>query len=243
MLNSKPKNLGHRGASGYAPENTMAAFRLCMEMGSDGLEFDVQMTKDGVPVVIHDEKLLRTTGAPGTVNQYTWREIQSLDAGLWLDAKWQGERIPALEKVLAEFSGAYLNIEIKNSILPYEGLEEKVIYLIDRHCSPLNVIVSSFNHHSIRRISSIFPHIPTGYLFDKPAELAVETILGTSTAAVHPAFAYLTKESVRDYHQHGFKVNTWTVNSTEDMKQMIDMGVDAIITNYPLRLKEVLEAY
>ncbi|MFC4766139.1 glycerophosphodiester phosphodiesterase [Effusibacillus consociatus] len=235
-----PLIYGHRGASAYAPENTISAFRLAQEMGCHGLEFDVQLTKDGIPVVIHDEKMDRTTDKRGQVSTYTWNGIQSADAGSWKGKRWKGEKIPSLEEVLAEFNGMYLNIELKNSEVPYPGLEEKVVSLIDSYCDSKKVIVSSFNHESVRRIKKLAPHIRTGTLYDREPANLFEYLQSLGGDAVHPSYRLVTKEKVEQFHKLGFQINTWTVNRAFSMKRILQMGVDGIITNYPDRLKSLI---
>lgn len=235
-----PIIFGHRGASGYAPENTISAFRMAQKMGSHGLEFDVQLTKDGVPVVIHDETLDRTTDLKGQVSTYNWKQIQKADAGSWLDTRWSGEHIPSLEEVLREFSDLLLNIELKNSIVTYPGLEEKVLTLIRKYCQIDNVIVSSFNHQSLLKVKKLEPLIKTGILYEEEPTDAVHYSLQLGANAVHPDFRLLTKEKTAAFHERGLFVNTWTVNERVDVEKMIRIGVDGIITNYPDRVLSLL---
>ncbi|WP_026174431.1 glycerophosphodiester phosphodiesterase [Effusibacillus pohliae] len=236
----KPLNIAHRGACAHAPENTMAAFRLAVEMGCSGLEFDVQLSKDGIPVVIHDERLDRITGAHGLVSEYTWKELRTMDVGKWMGDRWKGERIPALEEVLVEFSGLFLNVELKNSVIPYDGLEEKVIRLIERYCDPANVIVSSFNHASVKFIKELAPHVQTGVLYTKEPQNVLEYVSSLNANAVHPEYRLVTSEKISDFHFAGLMVNTWTVDQFAEIQRLIQMGIDGIITNYPDRLQFLL---
>ncbi|WP_018130374.1 glycerophosphodiester phosphodiesterase [Effusibacillus pohliae] len=238
-----PLNIAHRGAFAYAPENTMSAFRLAVEMGACGLEFDVQLSKDGIPVVIHDERLDRTAGAQGYVCEYTWKELRSLDVGQWMGDRWKGERIPSLEEVLAEFSGFFLNVELKNAVVPYGGLEEKVIRLMDRYCDSGNVIVSSFNHESVKRIKELAPHVRTGVLYTKEPERVIDYVQSLNADAVHPHYRVVTADKISDFHAAGLLVNTWTVNRRGDMQRLVQMGIDGIITNYPDRVTDAIGEY
>ncbi|WP_200760912.1 glycerophosphodiester phosphodiesterase [Effusibacillus dendaii] len=233
--------IGHRGASAYAPENTFSAFKLAQKLGCHGLEFDVQLTRDGVPIVIHDETLDRTTNHVGQVSNFLWKEIQLIDAGLWKGEQWRGERIPALEDVLTECKGMYLNIELKNSKIAYPGLEETIVRLIERYCDIGNVIVSSFNHSSLQQIKKLAPHIQTGVLYERQPKDAVSYIKNLGGTAAHPNFRFVKKEQVDAFHQEGISVSTWTVNSLRDLKAAIRSGVDRIITNYPDRLRDLLQ--
>jgi glycerophosphoryl diester phosphodiesterase len=233
--------LAHRGASGYAPENTMAAFRLARELGADGLEFDVQVTKDGVPVVIHDEWLERTTNGKGFVNEKTLAELRALDAGSWFDPKFAGERIPTLEEVIAEFGrDLFLNIELKNSFLEMPQLEEKTVGLIREYGIEETVIVSSFDHESMLHLHNIAPDLRTGLLYDCRLVDAPDYAKRISSAALHPLFATVRKDLVQSAHQNGLEVNVWTVNEEAHLQMMIQLGVDSIITNFPDRLCKML---
>lgn len=237
------KNLAHRGASGHAPENTMAAFHAAEKMGADGFEFDVLLSSDGVPVVIHDETLGRTTNGTGFVHQHTYAELQGLDAGSWFGASFAGEKIPRLEDVLREFGARmFLNIELKNSYLSYPGLEEKVIALIRRYGVEKNCLVSSFDHESMERFHTLAPDIPTGLLYDCILIQAPQYAKHVGASALHPYFRCISKKQVEAAHENGLQVNVWTVNEPADMHWMLTTGVDAIITNYPDRLRNILRA-
>lgn len=237
-----PIIIGHRGASGYAPENTFSAFQLAHEMGSHGIEFDVQLTKDGIPLVIHDETLDRTTNLRGQVSTFAWEELQQADAGGWMGDQWLGERLPLLQEVMEAYSHLFLNIELKNSIVPYPGMEEIVIELLKRSCDLSKVIVSSFNPQSVLRLKQLEPQLRTGLLYEEEPSDVLEYALRLGVAAVHPDYRLLTEEKVRLFQRQGLQVNTWTVNEPEDMKKMIRIGVDGIITNYPDRLRELLDS-
>ncbi len=235
------KNLAHRGASGHAPENTMAAFRLAEQLGADGFELDVLLTRDGVPVVIHDETLDRTTDGKGFVHEHTYEEIRGLSAGAWYGTSFAGERIPTLEEVIREFgSRLYLNIELKNSVIPMPMLEEKVIAIIRRYGVEKNCLVSSFDHGSVVKFHVLAPDIQTGLLYDCILFDSPGYALRAGASALHPDFRCVRPEMVRAAHRNGLQVNVWTVNEPEDLRQMLDAGVDAIITNYPDRLRAIL---
>lgn len=236
----RPLVIAHRGASGYAPENTMAAFQLAQELGSDGLEFDVQLTRDGIPVVIHDELLTRTTGYQGYVGDLNLNELSKLDAGGWMSPKWKGEPIPTLEQVLQKYNGLFLNVELKNSKMAYPGLEEKVIELVLKYCKPDQVILSSFNHQSVQKLKQIAPTLPTGLLYSTEPKQILNYAIEIGAFAVHPDYKLLSQARMESYIKQGLHVNTWTVNESRDMEFCIKLGVDGIITNYPDRLHSML---
>ncbi|WP_058304554.1 glycerophosphodiester phosphodiesterase [Gorillibacterium timonense] len=236
------KIFAHRGAAGNAPENTMAAFRLAVEQGADGIELDIQMSKDGELIVIHDETLDRTTDGTGLVVARTAAELRELNAAKQMP-EYPVERLPFLREVL-EFlqpTALELNIELKNGIILYEGMEEKVIALVREYGMESRVIFSSFNHYSLVKLADLAPDIERGILYTaglyEPWNYA--RLMGAS--ALHPYFYSVYPEIVQGAHAAGVKVRPYTVDEEAVMKRMLACGVDGIITNYPARLKRVME--
>ena len=234
-------NYAHRGASGYFPENTRHAFIKAVEMGCDGIETDVQMTKDGVLVLIHDERLDRTTTGTGLVKDYSYSELCSLDAGLWYGASFAGAKIPTAVELflLARDTGISLDLEIKNGIIQYEGIEEKLIELIYCYSLQERVILSSFNHNSMVRCKEIAPDLKTGLLYMEGLYRPSLYARTTRADALHPYFYSINEEIIREAHLEGLLVNTFTVNDPTTMQRLVQIGVDGIITNYPDRLRSV----
>ena len=236
-------NVAHRGLSGLYPENTMIAFRKAIEADCDGIEMDVHLTRDGVPVVIHDEEVDRTTNGSGYVKDFTYEQFCNLDAGIKFSDEFKGEKIPTLKEFFdfMKDNDKLINIELKNSIIHYEGLEEKVYKEIENYGFEDRVIISSFDHYSIRKCIRLNKNIKTGILYwdciFEPHNYC--KVVGAS--ALHPEFNSITEEIVRDAHEDFQQVNVYTVNEKKDMEKMIDLNVDMIITNYPNILKEVLE--
>lgn len=222
-------NIAHRGASGHAPENTMVAFEKAIELGCDGIETDVQISKDGVLVLIHDERVDRTTTGTGYVKAHTFEELDALG-------------VPALEEllILAKKHGILLNLELKNTIVQYPLLEEKVIHMIMDYGMEKQVILSSFNHYSMVKCKSIQPTIETGLLYIEPLYETEKYCLNAGANAIHPDYRTLNKEVVAAAHAKGIKVNPYTINEKADIAYMIEIGVDMIISNYPDRVKEQL---
>lgn len=236
-----PLVIAHRGASGTAPENTMAAFRQAVEMGADMIELDVQRTKDGQVVVIHDATLERTTNGTGQVREHTYAEIEKLDAGSWFgeEQEFAGERVPLLKDVLEFTKGkCALNIEIKNIPYPDPGVEQAVVDLLHETGFPLDqIIISSFDHSCLQRIAQIEPNVATACLFSHyPASLA-----GLDTQTLHPSWQVIRPEFMSWVKEGNRKVNVWTVDKAERWDWLIEAGVDGIITNYPARLVEYLK--
>lgn len=225
----------HRGASGYAPENTLEAFRLAMEQGADGMELDVHLTKDGEVVVIHDETLDRTSNGHGNVRDYTLEELKKFSFHNHME-KYQGVQIPTLKEALnlVKNSRIKVNIELKTGIYWYEGIEEKTMDIVKTIGMEDRVIYSSFNHYSIQKVLEQNSDAETAYLFsDVPLNME-KYAKDTGVKGLHPAVYHLKMaDFLETYMKSGLKVRVWTVNNKEDMKMFIDAGVDAIITNYP----------
>ncbi|WP_069998462.1 glycerophosphodiester phosphodiesterase [Cellulosilyticum sp. I15G10I2] len=223
-------NFAHRGASGYYAENTMLAFGKAVEMGCDGIETDVHLSKDGIPVLIHDETVDRTTGKKGYVEDYTFSELAEMG-------------IPSLEQliVLAKRCNVCLNIEIKNGRTWYEGVEEKVIEILKKHKMIDKTIVSSFNHYAMVKCKMLCKELQTGLLYVEALYKPEMYCAYVGADAIHPNYIVLNKQVVEDVHRAGCKVNPYTVNNEGEMLALIEMGVDMIITNYPDRLSRILK--
>ncbi|NOX66220.1 MAG: glycerophosphodiester phosphodiesterase [Chlorobi bacterium] len=248
--NSKVEIIAHRGGSKLAPENTLAAYKNAIKLGVDMIEIDVHLSKDGKIIVIHDEKIDRTTNGKGTVKDMTLAEIRKYDAGGWFDEKFKGEKIPTLDEVMETLNGKVkLLIEIKDGDELYPGLEKKVVETIHKYNAVDWVIVQSFNENSVLRVRKMDPSITTFYLLgrnfgDFYSNVAKEVNAGDAVIkkydGIAPHYSMLDSEKVKIFHKAGFKVFTWTVDKPEDMKKIINMNVDGIITNSPDKLKEIL---
>lgn len=228
-------NFAHRGSSAICPENTMAAFAKGLEQGATGIETDVQMTKDGRLVLIHDESVARTTGAEGLVKDYTYDELAKLDAGSWFGADFQGERIPLLEELLelTKNRGTIVNIELKNGSIQYPELEKRVIETVRHYNMSEQIVISSFNHYSLVECKHIDPEIRTGLLYGEGLYKPWEYAKLAKADALHAYHRAVLPEWVEEAKQHGVVYHPWTVNDEEQMKTLIDAGVAGIITDYP----------
>lgn len=253
--NLSPLVIAHRGASGHAPENTLAAVRKGLAQQADLIEVDLHLSADGEVVVIHDATLERTTDGQGAVSEHSLAALQGLDAGSWFDTAFAGEGIPTLQEVMQAVDGqATLLLEIKwgadGSL--YEGIEEKVIAQVDSFQAQKWVIVQSFRTEVIRRIHELAPDLPVhkliiGNLPMLPIHHDGHFQLSSAFAypyvqAINPSHQLLTQKFVNVAHQKGFQVFSYTVNKPEEMHRLMKLGVDGIITNYPDRLRSVIEA-
>lgn len=237
-------NFAHRGAAGHCPENTMIAFGRALELGATGIETDVQMTKDGHLVLIHDETLHRTTGSPEWVKDVTLSELASKDAGSWFHEDFRGERIPTLEQLLELVKplDTIINLELKNGVVRYPGLESKVIELVRRYEVSERVIISSFNHYSLVECKKIAPEIRTGILYMEGLYEPWDYAKRIGADALH-AFQYaVVPELVAAASEYGMPYHPFTVNQQSEMRALIQAGVAGIITDYPDRLAELLTA-
>ncbi|QHZ45108.1 glycerophosphodiester phosphodiesterase [Bacillus sp. NSP9.1] len=237
--------IAHRGASGYAPENTVAAFDLAYKMKSDYIELDVQMSKDGELVVIHDTTVNRTTDIdseePVAVKDLTLAELRKLDAGSYFGPQFTGERIPTFEEVLDRYKGKIgMLIELKEPAL-YPSIEEKIAAALKerRMDKPKHdqVIVQSFNFNSVRKMHELLPAVPTGVLTSKVTDLTNEKLKDFSgyadyvnanliNVAVDPTL-------VSRIHALGMNITPWTIRSRHEVPPLIKAGVDGIVTDYP----------
>ena len=232
-----PIILGHRGASAYAPENTLAAFRLALEQGADGVELDVTLSADDAPVVIHDDTLDRTTDGRGPVRAHSLAELKRLDAGRWFGLKFAGERLPTLGEAFAALGrGPLINVELKRDPSGAGRLPERVVTLIREHHLEQRVLISSFHYANLRRVRALAPELPLGLLYDptEPAGILRAVFApGVQAEAHHPYFGLVGRLTMRWYRARGVRVNAWTVNSEGDLRRMLSAGVDGIITNHP----------
>jgi len=231
----KPLIYAHRGASHYAPENTMASFKKAVEMRADGIEIDVHKSKDGYLMVCHDEKIDRTTNGSGYIKDKNMKELRSLDAGSWYSKDFEGERIPLLEEVLdlVKMENLLLNIELKNGPIFYENLERDVVKAIKAYGLEDNVIISSFNHYSLLGIKKIEPRIKTGILYIAGMVSPWKYAKTIGADAIHPLYVTINKEVTEECIKNNIMVNPFTVDRESDMILMKNIGVTGIITNCP----------
>jgi len=233
---SPPAIIAHRGASAYAPENTLAAFRKAMEARADGIELDVHLTADGEVVVIHDADLSRTTNGQGKVHQTTLKALRQLDAG--------GEPVPLLEEVLQVLDDrTFLNIELKGND---SRLPAKVLQLADKHQKESQVVYSSFNPRLLKILKQISPQSSVGLLLlpgfpGKLIQLIFESRL--NLWSLHPHFSLVNKPYMLRAKQKGCRVFTYTVNHQEDVERLLNIGIDGIITDNPSAVAEMVKKY
>lgn len=238
----KTKILGHRGFSSHFPENTMLSFEEAIHAGAHGLEVDVQMSRDGILVIFHDETLERTARLKGTIKDYTFKELQKMDVGSYLDPSFKDLKIPSLLEVLnlVKERDLLLNIELKNGIIPYPTLEENILKEVEEIGLKERVILSSFNHHSLLKISQLDSTFKTGILYFAHMVRPCDYALSIGASALHPYYLGINSHLLEEAKKNGLTVNTYVVNEIEDMRRLVHLGVDGMITDYPDRLADIL---
>ena len=253
-----PVNLAHRGASTLAPENTLEAFRIAVEEGAGGLELDVHLTRDGHVVVIHDPTVDRTTRGAGVVSEMTIDELRGFDAGCDFSPdggrtrpyRGRGVRVPTLQEVLEEFPGTAVNIDIKAA---YPSVEAAVLEVLQEANAQGRALVVSTPHAIVKRFREISGgRVSTGAsrweigVFYVLSRLRLERLLNPAYDALqvplrHRGIPVVTPRFVRAAHARGVRVDVWTINRSDEMRRLLDLGVDVIMTDRPGTLTEVLK--
>jgi glycerophosphoryl diester phosphodiesterase len=243
MNNRKPLNIAHRGASGEAPENTLAAFQLALEQGCDALELDIHLSLDGKLMVCHDSTVDRTTNASGRIVDIDASQLRTYDAGIWFNKKYKGQQIPFLAEVFERIpQNIIVNVEIK-MIPEYENkIEQKLVELLIEKDRLSNVVISSFDHSCLVRLMKIEPRAKIGLLYQhkliNPVEYAA--LLNVPVFSLHPHYKSINENDLIKAQSSGISVYPWTVDHIKDMRKLIKKGVAGIITNYPIRMNAIV---
>lgn len=247
-LISPPLIIGHRGAAAEAPENTLTAFELALDQGADGIEFDVHLSADGVPVVIHDPRLERTTSGWGRVRDYTLGPLKRLDAGSWFNRRYPrrakpgyaGLRIPTLAETLAlvRERRCLAYVEIKQGRRPYRGLEESVLEAIGRVGVRDRAMVVSFHLPTLERLRELDGSIALGVDFTRPKR-ALTSAFAVGAGAILPHWAFASRRFIARAHAAGRHVLVWDLDQKLWMRRKTADGVDGIITSRPARMAAV----
>lgn len=227
----------HRGSSRMAPENTLAAVEAAIEEMADYVELDVQMTKDGVMVLSHDATLKRVAGVNRTIASLTWEELQDLDVGSWFSPEFAGERIPRLEEILEFCRGKInLNIEIKN-VGKDSPMPEEVARMIRERGMETQCVVTSTSLGYLERIKLLVPEIRTGYILSAAYG---DFYFNEKADFISIRASFVNRQVVERAHEKGMGVHAWTVNAKSEMERMRVMGVDNLITDYPVLAREIV---
>ncbi|MDQ0482580.1 glycerophosphodiester phosphodiesterase [Guptibacillus hwajinpoensis] len=259
MNTNKLANVAHRGASGHAPEHTIPSYKLGEEMKGDYIEIDLQMTKDGELIAMHDESVDRTTNGTGLVKDYTLEEIKQLDAGSWFNEKYpekakksyEGLQVPTLEEVIQAFGkDARYYIETKSPEV-YPGMEKELLRVLEKYnLTGVNersskVLIQSFSKESLLKMEDLNPNLPLVQLisYKEQATISDEELNELTEYAVGVGMSYtkIDEDYVQQVRNAGLHIHPYTVNEKEDMERLLDWGVTGMFTNYPDRLNDVLK--
>jgi glycerophosphoryl diester phosphodiesterase len=235
--------IAHRGASGHAPENTMAAFRRAVELGARFIETDLQITRDARIVAIHDSTLDRTTNGKGQVHLHALKEIRALDAGAWFTqggASFAGEQVPTLREILefAKEQDVIFYLEIKSG--PAWGVEHAVVASLRDRGATARVVILSFDPATLDSVHRLDATIMSGLLCEHPSADLVERTVRAGARQLVARGDLITPDVIEKAHHAGLQVVAWTINEPEQMRRLIDIPVDGIISDYPDRLLKIL---
>jgi len=239
-----PQIMAHRGACGYAPENTIPSFKLAIEQGADGVELDIQLTKDGEIVVIHDETIDRTSNGKGWVKDYTFAELRQFNFNK-THPEYEHADIPTMREVfeLIKPTNMWINIEIKTGIIFYPHIEEMILALTKEMGMEDRVYYSSFNHESVMKIKTLNPDAKVGFLYEDGTLEMPDYAIRHGVPALHPALYNLQYQGfVQECKEKGIILRVWTVNEEEHIRLCTQLGIDAIFTNYPDKARKIIES-
>lgn len=223
------KVIGHRGAAGLAPENTFAGFDLALELGVDGIETDVQKTKDGELVLFHDHLLDKTTNGTGVLQEMPWQELRRLDAGSWFDGRYAGERIPLLIEALERYGArTYFDLEIKQL-----GIEDEVLRIVEQLNLLARITFTSQDFSAICSLKEKNPLARVGYLTADCSAENLQRVVQAKMQEFCPRAEKVTKHLVNQWHSLGLFIRACGVKNTEMMKNAIHAGVDGMTFDFP----------
>lgn len=250
--------VGHRGAAGHAPENTIESIKLALELGANAIEIDLRQTKDGVPVALHDSDVDRTTNGSGDVSNFTLEELQKLDAGSWFNKNFAVSKIPSLKEIIkllsdtttSHYKSPILIIEFKGGLNTYENIEERTLELIEHYNFAKQVILKSFDPNQLEKIRTLDKSIPLLYVYAVRIpwlSLIIDTgisfgsVFNIEAEYLQPHKIFLSESFIKMAQEKNRKVIVWGVNDKDDIKHFIDAGVDGIETDYPDRVFNLLK--
>ncbi len=232
--------IGHRGASGHAPENTIAAFRGAVEMGARFIETDLQLTRDARVIAIHDSTLDRTTNGRGQVHSQTLEEIRALDAGAWFGSvappSFAGERVPTLGEILSFTREHDVNFYLEIKSGETWGVEHAVVGEVRDANASARIVILSFDPGILNSVYRLDETMMTGFLCEHPSSDLVERAVQLGARQLAPRGDLITPALVEKAHVAGLQVVAWTINEPEQMRRLMDAGVDGIMTDFPDRL-------
>jgi glycerophosphoryl diester phosphodiesterase len=237
-----PWIIGHRGASGHAPENTLAAFERAVELGAGFIETDLHLTRDAHFVAIHDRTLERTTNGRGAVRDFTLAQLRDLEAGLWYDRKYMGERIPTIEEILAFARNHDIVVYLELKYDAAWGMHHALVGALRNPEDAARTVVISFDPGTLADLRKLDATIMTGVLVEEARADLVKASVDAGARQLCPRSTLVTSALVDEAHRSDLHIATWTVNDPEEMRAVIAAGVDGVMTDFPDRLRSVIDS-
>lgn len=234
--------VGHRGALGLAPENTMASFQKGLETGCDLIETDIHLSRDGALILMHDGDVSRTTDGKGRIKDMTLEEIRRLDAGSWFGERFRGERVPVLGELLDWAKKRIpVVIEVKGDPRPAKGIEAALLAELHRHGVVEDVMVIGFHHDCLKRIKQMEPSITVGLTYSCRLADTVGAARATGASSIRPRWDYWDAQLVEECHEAGLTAHAWIANDEERTAYLVEMGIDSLGVDFPDRVRPYLD--
>ncbi len=232
-------NYAHRGASAYSPENTMISFRKALQLGANGIELDLQRTKDGKIVIFHDKNIDKKSNGKGKISDYTYKELLDFDFGSWFDIKYKDERIVLFENFAKEFLSKNLTFAIE---LKQEGIEKDVLDIIKKYATYDDIYITSFNFNALNNVRAIDPNIKLSWLIEDRINIDnISKLLEINGIQICPNAEDVTIEDIKLANKSGVRVRLWGVSNEDIMRKAFNFNIDGMTVNFPDKLKELME--
>lgn len=232
-------NYAHRGASAYAPENTMISFRKALQLGANGIELDLQRTKDGKIVIFHDKNIDKKSNGKGKISDYTYKELLDFDFGSWFDIKYKDERIVLFENFAKEFLSKNLTFAIE---LKQEGIEKDVLDIIKKYTTHDDIYITSFNFNALNNVRVIDSNIKLSWLIEDRINIDnISKLLEINGIQICPNAEDVTIEDIKLANKSGVRVRLWGVSNEDIMRKAFNFNIDGMTVNFPDKLKELME--
>lgn len=232
-------NYAHRGASEYAPENTMSAFNMALQLGANGIELDLQITKDGKIVIFHDNEIDKKSNKKGKISDYTYQELLNFDFGSWFNSKYKGEKIVLFEDFAKEFLQKELTFAIE---LKDEGMEKEVFDIIKKYANHDNIYIASFNYKALENMRKIDSNIKLSWLIEeKINKNNINKLLKINGSQICPKADNVTKSDIELANKNGVKVRLWGISNEKIMENVYNLNIDGMTVNFPDKLKHLME--
>lgn len=232
-------NYAHRGASAYAPENTMIAFKKAIELGATGIELDLQKTKDGKIVIFHDDFIDKKSNGTGKIEDYTYEQLLELDFGSWFEEKYRGEKIVLFEDFAKEFLNRDLTFAIE---LKVNGIEKETLDIVDKYVTHDNIYITSFMYEILENVRKIDNNIKISWLIDEEIKEAnIQKLLKIKGNQICPKVSLVTEQSIALAKQYGIGVRLWKVSNEDVMKEVYKLDIEGMTVNFPDKLNELLK--